>query len=115
MGWKMGFEPTVSSATNWRFNQLSYIHQIPNDYTINLPFVNSELKKISVYFLRFRLSEDIETIKQMHVTSKITEIAIGDVLYCNVLFEKEKVSNEIPKSFRDKKVIIFDMEAINKR
>ena len=51
----------------------------------------------------------------MHVTSKITEIAIGDVLYCNVLFEKEKVSNEIPKSFRDKKVIIFDMEAINKR
>lgn len=23
MGWNIGFEPMVSSATNWRFNQLS--------------------------------------------------------------------------------------------
>lgn len=28
MGWIIGFEPMVSSATNWRFNQLSYTHHI---------------------------------------------------------------------------------------
>ena len=52
VGWKMGLEPTVSSATNWRFNQLSYIHHSAKVIiSFKLQFVNKKFKKIQIFLL----------------------------------------------------------------
>ena len=52
MGWKMGFEPTISSATNWRFNRLSSTHHIfdKNYYTMMLPICQEKFLKILKFF-----------------------------------------------------------------
>ena len=49
VGWKMGLEPTVSSATNWRFNQLSYIHHSAKSIITYLWVLS---RKNCIYFLK---------------------------------------------------------------
>ena len=49
MGWMMGFEPTVSRATIWRFNQLSYNHHIgapEGSCSIQLSYWRTHLERV---------------------------------------------------------------------
>ena len=52
VGWIIGFEPMVSSATNWRFNQLSYTHHI---------YQRTKANRLNINFMRCGTLKGIRT------------------------------------------------------
>ena len=68
VGWIVGVEPTVSSATNWRFNQLSYTHHMARQKGLE-PLTYCLEGSCSIQLSYWRKNHGADDGNRTHVTS----------------------------------------------